>query len=117
MNESKKITPFISADANLPEFTLRVVILGVLMAVIMGNKHGIIKNIEGKYFRRERGKNNRLDRWKCSDRGNFHASRILHRIYMEPVLFNRALHYFNINADFCRNTGNNVRYNFAPRSG
>jgi putative OPT family oligopeptide transporter len=36
MNESKKITPFISADANLPEFTLRVVILGVLMAVIMG---------------------------------------------------------------------------------
>lgn len=36
MNETKKFTPFISPDTVLPEFTFRVVILGVLMAVIMG---------------------------------------------------------------------------------
>lgn len=36
MNTSKKNTPFVSTETVMPEFTLRVVILGIFMAVIMG---------------------------------------------------------------------------------
>lgn len=36
MNETKKFTPFVAPEQNLSEFNLRVVILGILMAVVMG---------------------------------------------------------------------------------
>ncbi|MGA9115281.1 MAG: oligopeptide transporter, OPT family [Bacteroidota bacterium] len=36
MSAEKKITPFVPADSSMPEFTLRAVLLGVAMAVVMG---------------------------------------------------------------------------------
>ncbi|HQI70608.1 MAG TPA: OPT/YSL family transporter, partial [Bacteroidales bacterium] len=36
MSDTKKFIPFVSAETNMKEFTLRAVLLGVLMAMIMG---------------------------------------------------------------------------------
>jgi putative OPT family oligopeptide transporter len=36
MSEDKKFIPFVSSDSNLPELTIRALILGLIMAVILG---------------------------------------------------------------------------------
>ncbi len=36
MSDNKKFVPFVSADSTMPEFTLKAVLLGVLMAMVMG---------------------------------------------------------------------------------
>jgi putative OPT family oligopeptide transporter len=36
MSENKKFVPFVSSETNMKEFTLRAVLLGIVMAMIMG---------------------------------------------------------------------------------
>ena len=36
MSEQKKFVPFVSAETNMTEFTVRALIIGLIMAVVLG---------------------------------------------------------------------------------
>jgi len=36
MTESKKYVPFVSPDKTLPEFTVRALVIGLIMCVVLG---------------------------------------------------------------------------------
>ncbi len=129
MNEEKKFIPFVPANVEMKEFTIRAALLGAIMAMLMGAANAylglkagmtiaatyttaiigmaVLKALKGTILEENAARTIGFYWRQYCGRSNFCFTCILHSFYLGPILFNIALYYIN---NYTCSSGNTWNY-------